>query len=86
MTPEQKRVHERLSSSLPSRIHQQRMEYEFTPKNLKGNGGFKPKKPVIVDGVRYESMSEAEKKTGVSRQAIYQRILRKDAASYADRA
>ena len=85
MTPTQKKAHQRLMSTLPVREHVQESDYESTPRNSScGKSWPRTRRAVVVDGVRYESMSVAAKKTGISRQAIYQRILRSDCARYAD--
>ena len=85
MTPVQKQAHERLMSTLPVREHVQESDYESTPRNSEcGRSWPRTSRAVVVDGVRYASMSIAARKTGITRQAIYQRILRGDSARYAD--
>ena len=80
MTPEQKAAHEKLLATLPSRIHALSFGPEPKPATYK-----KPGRPVVVDGIRYPSMGEAEQATGYSRQLIYWWISQgKDRARYAD--
>lgn len=84
MTRDQRNAHLRLLESLPSTVHYANLTYANTPRNMNGKGGFRWRKAVVVDGVRYPSISHAAKKTGRSRQAIYQRIQRRNGARYAD--
>lgn len=81
MTQEQRIAHERLLSTLPSRIHT--VEKDYGPGKYIGMGyergqNPKQKRPVFVFGVRYESLRAAGDATGVSRQAIHQWLLRGD--------
>lgn len=82
MTPEQKEVHERLSAHLVKHEHVRAPE-EKPSKHAHGKHS-KAKRAVIVDGVRYESLSAASRATGISRQLIYWRIHNSKSASYAD--
>lgn len=82
MTREQQAAHERLLSTLPVRHHKGPAFIDPIPRNTVGKGGHGVPKAVVVDGKRYDSMSEAERKTGIKRQRIYQRIKRNDGARY----
>lgn len=82
MTREQQAAHERLLSILPVRHHKGPAFIDPIPRNTVGKGGRGIPKAVIVDGRKYESMTEAERKTGICRQRIYQRIKRNDGARY----
>ena len=73
MTREQKKAHERLQTILPIRTHYSDFHWDSVPRNNSG-GGPCEKKAVYAEGKRYESMTEAEKKTGLKRQNIYRRI------------
>lgn len=81
MTNEQKRVHLRLSTTLPSRFH-------YKPSDVDNRGlwsvGGRARKAVEIDGVKYESMSDAARKTGKTRQHIHH-MIDIGTASYADR-
>lgn len=79
MTHQQKQAHERLQTILPVRTHYSDISWDSVPRN-NGEGQRPPrpceKKSVWAEGKRYSSMTEAEKKTGLTRQNIYRRIAR----------
>ena len=81
MTPQQQEVHKRLSSSLPSRTHIAYDESEKKQERLKRvRAERKPYRlPVIVNGVRYESMAAAGRALGKPRQTIDWMIFRGEA-------
>ncbi len=77
-------AHLRLLTSLPKRQHTSTAYCDIVARNKHSRGGVKWRKPVFVDGVRYPSIGEASRKTGITRQSIYQRIQRRKGARYAD--
>ena len=77
MTNEQKKAHERLQAVLPCRTHFSTYKWDSVPRNVSApRRSCTTKQPVIVSGVRYESMREAEIGSGIKRQNIYRRIHR----------
>ena len=78
MTPQQKLAHEKMSLTLPSKIHISYDESEKKEDRRPCARFATSKKPVVIGGRRYGSISSAARSLGKKRQQIALLILRGD--------